>query len=88
MKLKIVLPRSLRELGEPAIMEMDCPNQKSLIQIMKEVLGKRYDLVFEDNGSSKGFAKIFHNDICIDSVQDICVSDGDELEIITAMSGG
>lgn len=88
MCFKLLLPRAIRKMQEPSCLSIDLNEDFELYSSLKEILKERFELLFNEDGSCKGFAKFFHNDKCIDNLHEIKLSNGDELEIITSMSGG
>ena len=88
MRFKLLLPRAIRKIQEPSCISIERNDNFELYSSLKEILKDRFDLIFNEDGSCKGFVKFFHNDKCIDNLHEIKISNDDELEIITSMSGG
>jgi molybdopterin converting factor small subunit len=88
MKLNIHIPRILRKEHESSVLSVELNREMPIIKLLQEVLGERFSLVFNENGMAKGFVRIFHNDNYIDNILNVAFADGDDLEIITSMSGG
>ncbi len=88
MKVMLILPRAIRNKEEASCIELLFETKTNFQEVLKNFLQERYSLIFNENGECKGFAKCFHNNECIDSLHDFLLEDGDEIEIITSMSGG
>lgn len=88
MKLTVFIPKIIRHPNESNCVEIRFDKNSSLQHVLKDVLQDRYDLIFNSDGSCKGFAKCYYNDNSIENLSDVHLSDGDEFEIITSMSGG
>jgi len=88
MKLTVVLPRSICKQDEFRKNILHVSDQINLIDVVKDLLQERFSIIFNEDGISKGFALCFYNDDLLDSLHGKKINDGDELEIITAKSGG
>lgn len=88
MKFQLFIPQVIRKAYEPYYITLSFESNSNLQEILRNFLQERYDLIFNDDGSCKGFAKCFYKNDCIDNLSEISLSDGDEIEIVMSMSGG
>lgn len=88
MRLRLILPIVIRKPEEKSEIDIFLTNTSDLYKSLEDYLGDRFNLIFNKDGSSKGFVRIFFNHEIVDYLRDIKLVDGGELEIITSMSGG
>ena len=89
MRFHIILPEVLLSRHESQIVELEINGKnETLVDWFRTYLGNRFDLFFNNDGSTKGFARIFHNGNMINSLIEIDPNSEGEIEILVAMSGG
>ena len=89
MKVKLILPSVMLENGEASSALLDIQEGSgSAYDFLKSYLGDKFDLLFNFDGTTKGFARVFYNNDCIDNLCQIILSDGGEIEVLASMSGG
>lgn len=59
-----------------------------LSSVLQKLYQNGFNEIFDQNGESRGFVRVFLNSIMIENIKDIVLSDGDEVRIVSAFSGG
>lgn len=88
MSYTVIIPGSILKNNELRKQVLQNTENKTAIDDMKDLLQDRYDVIFNADGTSKGYAICFYNNELVDSLHGKHFQDGDELEIIIAKSGG
>jgi len=59
-----------------------------LYGLLENIYGENVNLFINANGDTSGYINIYVNKFIVKNVKEIPVSDGDEVIILTSMSGG
>lgn len=63
-------------------------NNQDLYSVLKTLYGTGFCDLFDVNGVSKGFVRVFLNSIIVDSLKGVLLNEGDEVQVVSAFSGG
>lgn len=63
-------------------------DSNDLYGLLENIYGENVNLFINANGDTSGYVNIYVNRFLVKKVKDTPVSDGDEVIILTSMSGG
>ena len=92
MKITVHFLGQLRHLADRDDMVVEAPPGTPLAGIL-ESAGAGHDekfkrIVFDDSGALRASLMVLHNDVPIDKDAPPALGDGDEITLLTAISGG
>ena len=65
-----------------------CSAKSKLDEVLADLYENKMDVLFDENGKSKGFVSIFVNSHQLFMIKDITLKNHDEIHILTSISGG
>lgn len=63
-------------------------NNEDLYSVVRKLYKDGFSDVFEETGETKGFVRVFLNSRIIENLVGVKLKDGDEVDIVSAFSGG
>jgi len=78
----------IRENSKVVKVYMYNTDKKQLDTVLMDYLGFDYEKVIHENGTFKGFIRIFVNNNLIQNIKNVILADGDDIHIVFSVSGG